>query len=99
MAERVSVNQQIQWGVESTAGTNVAATKRVECFDVVTGIDGDIVFYRPVGHKYDTEQEENTEWVASTWTGAMDYNGLIYPFSSAFGKASAVTHGVSTTAK
>ncbi len=99
MAIRTAVNQQIQWGLESTAGVNVAASKRVECFDVVMGIDGDIGFYRPVGHKYETEQEQNTEWMAHTWTGNPDYNGLIYPFASAFAKVSAVAHGASGTAK
>lgn len=99
--ERASINQRVQLGAESTSaiGTAVAASKLMECFDWVFGIDGDIQTYRATGHKYPTVQEENTEWVAGTVGGTFDYNGVIYPLSSVMGSVSASTHGSSATAK
>lgn len=99
--ERMTVNQRVQVGAESTAalGTVVPATKQLLCFDFVFGVSGDIKFYRPTGHKYDTEQEENTEWVDGTLAGNMDYNGVIYPLGGVCGAVSPVAHGSSTVAK
>ncbi len=100
-AERTTVNQRIQFGAESTTalGTAVAAGKLVECFDLTLGINGDVMFYRPTGRKYENTQEENTEWVDLTLTGNLDYNGVIYPLASVMGSVSPATHGVSTIAK
>ena len=100
-AERTTVNQKIQIGPEAAGahGTPVAAGKLLECFDVVMGIEADVVFYTPTGFKYATEEEENTEWMSATWGGAMDYNGILYPLASAMGSVSPVAHLASSTAK
>lgn len=96
-----SINQQTQIGAESTSalGAAVACSKRLECFDWTIGIDGDVMFYRPTGHKYASTQEQNTEYTTGTIAGEMDYNGVIYPLLGAMGSVSAVAHGSSTTAK
>lgn len=101
VAERTWVNQKVQIGAESTSalGTSVAAAKQLQCFDWQVGINGDIVFYTPTGHKYPTEQAENTEWIDGVLGGNLDYNGIIYPLASIMGSASPVAHGASTTAK
>ena len=95
------INQRIQIGAESTSslGVAVAASKLLQCFDFQFAINGDIVFYTPTGHKYPTEQAENTEWVDGTLGGNLDYNGIIYPLASIMGSVSPVAHGASATAK
>lgn len=96
-----TVNQKTQIGAESTSalGTAVAASKLLECFDIVIGIDGDVAFYTSTGHKYPSAQEENTEFVSGTLAGNLDYNGIIYPLASTMGSVTPVAHLASTTAK
>lgn len=99
--EITSVNQKVQIGPESTSalGTAVAAGKLLECFNWQFGINADIVDYTPTGHKYVNIREENTEWVDGTLSGAMDYNGILYPASGVFGSVTPVAHGSSSSAK
>lgn len=100
-AERQSINQRLQFGVESTSalGTVVPANKLLECFDFQVGINGDMSVYQPTGHKMPMIVEENTEWVDIQQGGDLDYNGAIYPLSSAMGSVTPTTHGSSATAK
>jgi hypothetical protein len=99
--ERTTINQRVQIGAESTSalGTNVSASKVLECFDVTFGINSDVTWYTGTGRKYPSEQEENTEWVDGVWAGNVDYNGIIYPLAGAMGSVAPVAHGVSTVAK
>src|SRR5579872_232539 len=99
--EITTVNQHIQVGAESTSalGTAVACGKELLCFDWTPAIQADVTYYRATGHKYDSESEENMEWMETTLAGWMDYNGLIYVAGGVYGAASPVTHGVSATAK
>lgn len=100
--ERATINQRIQIGAESVSalGTGVAAGKRLQCFDFVMGINADITNYAPTGHKYDSEQEEDTEWVDTTMSGKMDYNGVLYPLAGTMGGTTTpVAHASSVTAK
>ncbi len=99
--EITSANQHLQIGAEATTalGTNVAATKELLCYDLVFAPEGDTGFYRGSGRKYESEQEQNTEWSAATWTGNPDYNGIIYPLVSIGGNVAPVAHGTSSTAK
>src|SRR5258708_31025387 len=87
MAVRATVNQRVQIGADvmTPPCSTVAANKLLECFDWQFGINADVKFYRPTGRKYDTVQEENTEWVDGTMTGPMDFNGILYPLLSACG--------------
>lgn len=100
-AERSSVNQRVQVGAESNSalGTPVPAAKLLECFDFQFGISPDVNTYTPTGHKYPIIQEENMEWVDGTMAGNGDYNGLIYPLSSAMGAITPTAHGSSASAK
>jgi hypothetical protein len=99
--ERSTVNQRVQIGAESTSalGTPVAASKLLQCFDWQFGIEGDFDQYTPTGTKYVTIQEQNTEWMSGSLGGKLDYNGVIYPLSSAMGAISPVASGSSSTAK
>lgn len=99
MPDRATINQKVQLGVESTPGTAVAANKLLQCFDWQFGIDADVMFYRATGRKYESVQEENTEWTSGTAGGPLDYNAIIYLLSGAMGSTSPVAHGSSSTAK
>lgn len=101
-AEATYINNAIQIGAEATTalGTSVSASKILACYDVVFQLKGDTQFYRPVGRKYSSVQEQNDEWTEGSWNGTLDYNGIIYPLASIMGNASAAAHaGPSATAK
>ncbi len=99
--EVTSVNQKVQFGVESTSalGTNVAANKLLQCYDIVFGPNANVNMYRPTGRKYPSTQVENTEWAEATVGGVLDYNGIVYLLASAMGSAAPAAHGASATAK
>jgi hypothetical protein len=99
MAERGTVNVKTQIGVESTAGTSVAANKVLQAYDFKVGIKPTIQMVGASGRKYPASQLENKEWVGGTLTGSMDFNHLPYLLSSAWGIISPVAHGASATAK
>jgi hypothetical protein len=99
MVRRASVNQQVQLGAESTAGTPVAAGKSLRCFTWVLGPNADIAEYGATGRKYTQTTIENAEWVDISVDGPIDYNGVIYPLDSTMGDVSPSAHGASTTAK
>jgi hypothetical protein len=100
-AERTTINQKIQVGAEATTalGTGVSAGKILQAFDIGFGIEAETAFYAATGHKYDSTQEENTEWASGELTGNLDYNHVIYPLAGAMGSVSVVAHGASATAK
>lgn len=99
--ERQAVNQRVQFGAESNTalGTNVAAGKLLECFDIIFTIMADVTEYTPTGHKYPNTQEENEEWAEASVAGNLDYNGVLYPVCSVFGAGTPVAHGASAVAK
>lgn len=97
-AEISTINQQLQFGAETTPGTAVPATKLLKCFDIVMGVNAGTTPYRPTGNKYDAQQEEDWEEAGLTLNGILDYNGLSYLLSSVAGKISPVLNGVSLTA-
>jgi|SRR5581483_2243229 hypothetical protein len=97
--EVTTINQQVQIGPETTIGTAVAAGKRLECFDWTPAIQADIAQYTPTGHKYIAEQEENTEWIETTISGYLDYNGVVYLAGGAMGAVTPTAHGASSSAK
>ncbi len=99
MANRATINVKTQVGVESTAGTAVAANKVLQAFDFKTGIKPAITMIAASGRKYPASQEENKEWMAGTLTGSMDFNHLPYLLSSAWGIITPAAHGASATAK
>jgi hypothetical protein len=99
MANRATVNVRTQIGVESTAGTSVAANKVLQAYDFKTGIKPVIQMVAASGRKYPASQLENKEWVGGTLSGSMDFNHLPYLLSSAWGTITPVAHGASATAK
>ncbi len=98
--ERSYINQKLQFGLETTPGTNVAAAKLIQCLDVTFGPMADVATYWPTGRKYPAVVIENSEWVEGTLNAnELDYNGSVYPLSGACGAAVITAHGASTVAK
>lgn len=98
-AERSSVNQVVQIGVETTPGTSPGggATNLLEAFNWTVGIEADTKQFRPTGHKNTTVSEENMEWTSVAVDGPMDFNGIVYPAASSFGIVTATLKAPSTT--
>jgi hypothetical protein len=98
--ERSYINQKLQFGLEATPGTGVAASKLLQCFDITFGPMADVATYWPTGRKYPAIVIENSEWVEGTLNAnELDYNGTVYPLSSTCGAATITAHGASTVAK
>jgi hypothetical protein len=96
---RATINQTLQFGVESTAGTNVAANKLINCYAIVLGAMAPVTEFSATGRKYPTVVIENAEWVEGTVTGSFDYNGIVYILASVCGAPVIAAHGASATAK
>src|SRR5258708_12448357 len=97
--ERSTINQTLQFGVETTPGVNVAANKLIQCFAVTLGPMADVAQFEATGRKYPTIVIENSEWVEGTLTGELDYNGIVYALAGTCGApTSIVASGPSLTA-
>ena len=78
MAERATVQQQSQIGVEVNSGTNVACPTILPATSIVPGIKTDMTTFRSVGGKYPTVVALNKEWVEASITGQMSYADLTF---------------------
>lgn len=99
MPERATANQKVQFGVETTSGTSVAANKLLNSFDVQLGMEADSKTYRATGRKYPSIAVLNKEWTSGSLEGPIDFNALIYPLSGALGATTPTASGASSTAK
>jgi hypothetical protein len=51
------------------------------------------------GRKYPSVQQLNSEYIDGTYTGSMDFNGILYALAGASGIVTPVAHGASSVAK
>jgi hypothetical protein len=98
MTHRMSVNQKVQIGKETTPGTTVACNKLVEAFEWSIGPKVDVKTFRATGRRHVAVAEENAQWSEGKISGEPDYNALIYPLAMCFGAVTPTLQGVSTTA-
>lgn len=96
--DRATVNQQAQIGVETTAGTAVAATKILTATDIAPGSKIQIKPYRAGGRKFPYEAVPGKEWTEAKLSGPASYNELAY-WLSAFAAATITTHAGGTLSK
>lgn len=82
MAERASITQGIQVGVETTPGTGVAANRKLLSIGFEPGENVDMQVFRPYGQKYPSIITPGKEWVEFDITGVGSYTELLYLFSS-----------------
>lgn len=88
MAERATVFQTVQVGLEQTPGTGVGATKVLQAVDLTTGIDGTFYKFTPRGQKFTTVAAPGKEWTTAKITGPATYNELVYWLASVLCKVS-----------
>lgn len=82
MAERSSISQAVQIGVETTPGTAVAASRRLGSIGIELGVQADIKTRRPIGQKYANLAVLGKEWAEGDVSGAPVYTELPYLFAS-----------------
>lgn len=82
MAERSSITQSVQIGVETTPGTAVAANKRLGSMGFQIGPQIEANPLRPIGQKYPSLSILGKEWSEADINGAPVYTELPYAFAS-----------------
>lgn len=87
MAERQWINQVCQIGVEATAGTAVAANKRLSALSLLPNVKANVQRFRPQGYKYPTVTALGKEWTEAPLSGVPTYTEIVYPLSSVLGTA------------
>jgi hypothetical protein len=98
MPHRMTVNQKVQLGKETTPGTAVPANKLIEAFQWSIGGKADVKTFRAMGRRHNAVVEENREWSEGKLTGELDYAAIIYPLSMVYGAVTGVAHSPSVTA-
>jgi len=96
MAERATVFQTVQVGVESTYGTSVAASKLLQSMSIEPNIQADVKTFRPSGQKFNTVAALGKEWSAGKLSGMATYTEIIYALASALKKPTPTTPGGTT---
>ena len=82
MAERSSLTQGVQVGVESTPGTGVAANKKFVSIGITPAVQMDPLEFRPMGSKFNTIVTPGKEWVEADLEGVGSYSELLWFLSS-----------------
>lgn len=98
MAERASVFEIANLGLEVTPGTAVAATKRFTGLMVSPDINAEISKWRPSGYRFDTVASLNKEWTEAELSGPVNYTELVYLLCSLM-KSVTPVNGTPATAK
>lgn len=98
MAVRASVNQQVQLGVEATAGVSVPANKLIDAWTWTFGEKAATKQFTATGRKNPSASELLTEFSQGKISGQGDYQVLAYLLSSVYGKVTAAAHSPSLTA-
>lgn len=93
MAERASVLQGAQIGIESTAGTAVAAGKKLLGTSIEAGIQTEINTFKPYGSKYNTISALGKEWVEADISGPLCYGDWTYLAACGIAYAAPVQNG------
>lgn len=82
MAERSSISQSVQIGVETVPGTPVAASKRLASIGFKIGPKVESSTLLPIGQKYSTLEVVGKEWAEAEIEGAPVYTELPYLYAS-----------------
>ena len=91
MAERSTISQAVQIGVETTPGTAVAANKRLGSIGFNLAPKVETNAQRPIGQKYANLQILGKEWSEAALEGAPAYTELPYLLSSLMSTATITT--------
>lgn len=96
MGEKASIFQGVQIGVEATAGTPVAANRKLLSVSLVPGARTEADAFRARGNKYASFVTLNKEWSEAKIEGKMTYNEIIYLLISLLSQPTPVQQGVTT---
>ncbi len=81
MAERATVAQLNQIGVEVTPGTAVPANIKLASLDLAGGIKAENRVFRPAGQKYASFVVPGKEWLGLGVSGWATYGEIVYPLA------------------
>ena len=98
MAERSSLTQGVQLGVESTPGTSVPANKKFISMGIEPAIKVEPYRFRPMGQKFASMVTPGKEWVEADISGSMSYSEIIW-FLASLLKSPAAPTTLDTTAR
>lgn len=93
MAERASLLQTVQIGVESVSGTAVAASKTLSATSIEPGIQTNIKAFKPMGQKFTTVSAIGKEWVEAPLSGVLSYTDWVYLAASGLQYTAPVQQG------
>jgi hypothetical protein len=96
MAETNATLQTTQIGAEVTAGTAVAANKRLQAVQMLIRPQGNINMFRPQGFLYDTLQSVGKEFASGAIVGVPCYNALAFLLAGHFKNVAGVQQGATT---
>lgn len=82
MGEKASIFQNVQIGVESQAGTAVAANKKLLSVSMVPQPKTEVKPFRAMGNKYASFASLMKEWSEINISGEMTYNEIVYLLAS-----------------
>ncbi len=99
MAERASVFQSVQIGVESTPGTSVAANKKLNSLSISPAVKIDVSTFRAMGNKFNSVAALGKNYVTAKLSGAPTYDELIYPLSGLLSYALPAQQGATAAYK
>jgi hypothetical protein len=91
MAERATVNQSVQIGVETTPGTAVPANKLLSGLAIELLMKSNSKAYRPTGQKMTRLAVLEREWTEGTYSGPATFNELTYIDASIIRKVTPTT--------
>ena len=79
---RGSIFQSVQVGAETTAGTAVAASKRLLGLSIEPKNKAETKLFRPMGSKFKTVGTMNKEWSEAALSGPITYTDIVYALCS-----------------
>jgi hypothetical protein len=85
VAERTSITQVVQLGVEVTPGTAVPADRKLNSVAINLSPDGNINTYRASGNKFPSIAALGKEWAGGDIEGAPTYTELLYLLAGILG--------------
>lgn len=85
MTTRSTVDKGIQLSPETTAGTQVAASKRLPNVDILWSPNVITQTYRAAGRKIPGTSVVHGADMRGTYNGILDYNAPIYPLAGLIG--------------
>ncbi|MDQ3906843.1 MAG: hypothetical protein M3268_00705 [Acidobacteriota bacterium] len=97
MAARGTVNQVVQVGKQSAAGSAVAGNKLLPGISFRFSPERVKENFRATGFKNTTQTVDNGGWATGSYEGPVDYNQLVWPLEGLIGSTGATGSGVAKT--